>query len=644
MNLTGKVIAPEKWHPLATGFDSAQYSGAIEWEDGDGEPVVAGSFAGEAVVYRATVNLSAKTGFTFVGIAADSFAWSGYGPEQIRNPANSGRVTITFPATAAANEDTPVNIFSLDNRFALPVTGGVPLSDFAETSQYTGTLRWFNGEDIPVSGTFAASVAYKAKIAPTTKAGYTLAGIASNAFVHTGASSVTWDAGTGTVSIVFPGTAEDAVLVNNLFLEDKVIPPMAGLEPVTEFPGTDQYNVSIVWETAMGGAAGAGFAAGTAYRAVVTLTAKPGWTFNGLGENAFSYSGAASVTNGPGSGVVTIVFFPTPKPPSNWSAIGDTKFDTVNLTSTIYSVAHGNGKYVAVGVYGQMAWSANGIEWTAISPGSTTGSTTFSDDTIYTVSYGGEKFIAAGIRGKMAWSDDGVIWTAISPGTASDPGDTTFGQTDIQAVSYGGGKYVAAGSGKMAWSANGIHWTAISPGTASYPGDTTFGNDGINAVSYGSEKFVAVGNRGKMAWSVDGIHWTAINPGTASYPGDTTFGNDGINAVSYGSRKFVAVGNHGKMAWSVDGIYWTAISPGSATDPGDTTFGNSAINAVCYGGGNFVATGASGKMAWSFNGTNWVAVNGSPFGTSAVNGVTYGDGKFVAVGAVGKAAYSAGVE
>jgi hypothetical protein len=635
MNLTGKVIAPVKLYPLSTGFDSAQYSGTIDWEDGDGEPV-AGSFAA-GTVYRATVNLGVKNGFTFAGVGVDSFAWSGYGhgdplragQGQIHNAANSGRITISFPATAAADEDTPVNLFSLDTLFALPVTGGVPLGDFAESSQYTGTLRWFNDEDISVSETFAASVAYKVKIALTAKPGYTLAGIASNAFIHTGASSVTWDGETEVVSVIFPGTGEDTALVNNLFLDDKVIAPMAGLAPVTAFPGTDQYSGSIAWETVSGGAAGANFAAGTAYRAVVTLAAKPGWTFGGLGENAFSYSGATSISNGPGSGVVAIVFSPTPKPPSNWMAIspgsasepGDTTFGN----SVIYAVSYGGGRFVAGGSNGKIAWSANGIQWTAVedSPLSS----------IQSIAYDGGKYVA-GSFGEMAWSTDGIQWTAVE--------NYPFESLTTSGIAYGDGKYVAVSSGgnwgNMAWSTDGIYWTVISHGSTSEPGDTTFGSSGIYTVSYGDGRFVAAGASGKMAWSTDGIHWTAIRPGSATYPGDTTFGSSAIYAVSYGGRWFVAVGADGKMAWSSNGIHWTAISPG------DTTFGNSSIRAVCYGGRAFVAAGYDGKMAWSSNGTNWVAVNDSSFGTSVIYGVAYGDGTFVAVGAAGKAAYSAGSE
>jgi uncharacterized repeat protein (TIGR02543 family) len=44
------------------------------------------------------------------------------------------------------------------------------------------------------------------------------------------------------------------------------------------------------------------------YKAVVTLAAKPGFTFSGLGADSFSYTGAATVTNAANSGTVTVTF------------------------------------------------------------------------------------------------------------------------------------------------------------------------------------------------------------------------------------------------------------------------------------------------------------------------------------------------
>jgi hypothetical protein len=84
------------------------------------------------------VTLAVKTGYTFNGVAADSFTYTGVA--QISNAANSGIVTITFPATAASG--TVVNAFSLDGKVTAPVRGATPVTAFSDTEQYTGTIAW----------------------------------------------------------------------------------------------------------------------------------------------------------------------------------------------------------------------------------------------------------------------------------------------------------------------------------------------------------------------------------------------------------------------------------------------------------------------------------------------------------------------
>jgi hypothetical protein len=84
--------------------------------------------------------------------------------------------------------------------------------------------------------------------------------------------------------------------------------PVDGASPVTaiDAPG-GQYTGTIAWKT--GGANHSGdFTAGTVYTAELTLTAAAGYTFDGVGENAFSHDGAGTVTNAEDSGEVSIVF------------------------------------------------------------------------------------------------------------------------------------------------------------------------------------------------------------------------------------------------------------------------------------------------------------------------------------------------
>ncbi|WP_010252893.1 GLUG motif-containing protein, partial [Treponema primitia] len=95
LSLNGLVTAPVKdTAPDTTGIDESQYTGTVTWQKGDGASF-AGNFA-PSTVYKAIVTLTAKTGYTLTGVAANCFTYTG---AAVTNAADSGTVTITFPAT-----------------------------------------------------------------------------------------------------------------------------------------------------------------------------------------------------------------------------------------------------------------------------------------------------------------------------------------------------------------------------------------------------------------------------------------------------------------------------------------------------------------------------------------------------------------
>ncbi|MDR2500228.1 MAG: leucine-rich repeat domain-containing protein [Treponema sp.] len=103
-DLTPFGIAPVAGEGCATGLSTAQYTGTIAWKTANGEH--SGNFAAETV-YIAEVSLSVKSGYTFTGVAEDSFTYSG--AEGVTNPAGQGSgltVTITFPKTGAREKIT----------------------------------------------------------------------------------------------------------------------------------------------------------------------------------------------------------------------------------------------------------------------------------------------------------------------------------------------------------------------------------------------------------------------------------------------------------------------------------------------------------------------------------------------------------
>ena len=86
-----------------------------------------------------------------------------------------------------------------------------------------------------------------------------------------------------------------------------VTAPVSGATPVRTIDKT-QYSGSVTWTPTI--AASAAFAPGTTYTATVSLTAKSGYTFTGVGANRFTCTGSTSVSNpanGSSSGTIMTV-------------------------------------------------------------------------------------------------------------------------------------------------------------------------------------------------------------------------------------------------------------------------------------------------------------------------------------------------
>lgn len=83
-----------------------------------------------------------------------------------------------------------------------------------------------------------------------------------------------------------------------------VTPPAYGETPVAMITETDQYTGTVSWSPDHDP-----FEAGTIYTATITLTAKNGYTLNGVASDFFTIAGADTVSNLEDSGVIT-AFFP----------------------------------------------------------------------------------------------------------------------------------------------------------------------------------------------------------------------------------------------------------------------------------------------------------------------------------------------
>jgi hypothetical protein len=322
-----------------------------------------------------------------------------------------------------------------------------------------------------------------------------------------------------------------------------------------------------------------------------------------------------------------------------WTAVSNSTFGDSDIRAIAYGDISGY-MWVAGGAEGKMAYSWDGIEWTAVedstfyysstsfgSDGEETISTSYYD--IFSIAYGSDgdafnRFVAGGDNGKMAYSDDGIRWTAVS--------NSKF-INRIEAIAYGNGKFVAGGSNGMAYSDDGTTWTAVEDSTVWEYTDTdgsTY-NAYIYAIAYGDGKFIACGTYGKMAYSADGVTWTAVsnNP----FPKDiiTT-----IQSIVYGNNRWVAgsINPDVNIAYSANGEDWTAVPLTSSNIHG-------GIHNIAYGNNRFVASYGEG-IVYSANGISWTSV---PLNRIFGGGVTFdiaydGYAGFITVGQNGKMAYA----
>jgi membrane carboxypeptidase/penicillin-binding protein PbpC len=105
-SLDGLITAPVVFAAAnTTAIDEAQYTGSISWQT-NADAAYTGMFAA-STVYRAVVTLAAKSGWTFTGVVSDTFTYTG---ATVTNAADSGTVTITFPATAASGASAGISV------------------------------------------------------------------------------------------------------------------------------------------------------------------------------------------------------------------------------------------------------------------------------------------------------------------------------------------------------------------------------------------------------------------------------------------------------------------------------------------------------------------------------------------------------
>jgi hypothetical protein len=304
--------------PVAAITGNAQYSGTVTWS-----PSVSGTFA-HKTEYTATITLTAKAGYTLEGVAANFFTVAG--TISVSNAANSGIVTVVFPSTAGTETDPAIIDIAVIEGVTAPITGGTPVTTITGNAQYSGTVTWE-----PDHSAFAPKTEYTAIITLTPKTGYTLQGVAPNFFTVAEALSVSNHANSEIVTVVFPstaGTPTDPAKIDIAVIAG-VTAPATGGTPVTTITGNAQYSGTVTWNPNH-----STFAAATHYTATITLTAKTGYTLQGVDADFFTVEDALSTRNSANSGVVMAVFPSTGGTETNPVAIDIAAIEGVTVPAT----------------------------------------------------------------------------------------------------------------------------------------------------------------------------------------------------------------------------------------------------------------------------------------------------------------------
>lgn len=134
LSLDDLVTAPVKGaEPDTRAIDTDQYTGTVAWQTASGA-AHNGAFV-PSTVYRALVTFIAKSGYTFDGVAANSFSYTG--AAAVANAVDSGTVTITFPETGPEPETSNTDI-SIGNPSVVLYKDGSPLSHGGSTTVARG--------------------------------------------------------------------------------------------------------------------------------------------------------------------------------------------------------------------------------------------------------------------------------------------------------------------------------------------------------------------------------------------------------------------------------------------------------------------------------------------------------------------------
>jgi hypothetical protein len=277
---------------------------------------------------------------------------------------------------------------------------------------------------------------------------------------------------------------------------------------------------------------------------------------------------------------------------------------------SLQSIAYGNGMFVAIGDWGGMQVSSDGVSWSVLEPIAT--------NMLNSIIFANNRFVAVGDGGTILSSPDGLNWTRQSSGTA----------TRLLAIAQGGSFYLATGAnGTLLRSANASLWTPVSA-----PGVT---ND-LGWVTYGNGKFVIPSGTDRIILSPDGASWSQPLAISNASPVLQVAAGNGI-FVAYASHFNFQVFRYEDFFYvSSDGTNWSIGTAATTAWQYPITFHLH----LAFLNGQFVELGGGATSAADFSGVNFSSDGRNwtqarfPYAYS-LRDIAFGGGRYVTVGVGG---------
>jgi len=336
----------------------------------------------------------------------------------------------------------------------------------------------------------------------------------------------------------------------------------------------------------------------------------------------------------------------------SWKTASWTPFTvTDTISGFAYGKVDGVDRYVAVASTGVIAWSDNGDIWHRAQKAPDDPDLPPTDNpfaaSFNAAVFGGGVFVAVADSGRIAWSRDGINWTA----EGHSGGLGGFGTANIMGITWGNGMFVAVGGDSNTWyltedSIDGQNWVGRRA--------NDFDGSQLNDIAFDAEhgRFYLVGDNGKLGWSDN----PAANP-----PAWNKRENE--HPFYTNSIRKVAVGRYGDhigigIAFNEWSGRRTAIAANVNFDNFDADidaydFGDNTVNGIAWGAwdasgrGCFAAAGAAAMIGWwpsAEPGNNsqryWRALSFTEFRWWEITALAALKDRFFAGGIGGKIGYS----